>query len=219
MFNKAFLIIAVDGGAASGKSSSCKILSERLNLLHVDTGAHYRAITYLLLSNEIYPDNPTIIVDNLSNYKLDTDLIGRSAHMTINNEIPKDFLLRSPLVNQYVSQFASIPQIRKFLIEYQRSQKDFAKKHSFKGVIMEGRDIGSVVLPDADFKFFLEADQQTRSHRRVLQGQVDAIHVRDELDLARKIAPMLCPAEAIRIDTSHLSLEEVAKNMIKIITD
>lgn len=218
VFNRAFQVIAIDGGAASGKSSTSKILAERLNLLHVDTGAHYRAIAYLLLSDGIYPDNHDVIVNKLHHYRVGIDLMRRSAQMTVNGEIPKEALLRSPLVNQFVSQFAAIPEIRQFLLEYQRSHKDFGYRHAFNGLIMEGRDIGSVVLPDADFRFFLEADRQTRSHRRALQGQEDIIHVRDELDLARKTAPMLCPPGAIRMDTSNQSLEEVVELILKIIT-
>lgn len=219
LFHKKFLVIAIDGGAASGKSSTSKILAERLNLLHVDTGAHYRAITYTLLCDEIKPENHTAILNKLSHCKLATYLTGRSAQMTIDGKIPDDSHLRSPLVNQFVSQFAAIPEVREFLLQYQRSQKDFAVHQHFVGLIMEGRDIGSVVLPDANFRFFLEADPQTRINRRALQGQEDSIHTRDNVDLTRKTAPMICPPGAIRIDSSHLTLEEVVEQIFKIVTN
>lgn len=217
MHKKNFIIIAIDGGAASGKSSTSKILSERLNLLYVDTGAHYRRVTYLLLSDNIKPEDQNLITHKLLESKIDTQLSGRFAHMTINDKVIEDSLLRSPLVNQYVSKFAALPQIREFLLKYQRSLKDFAFNNHFAGLIMEGRDIGSIVLPDADFRFFLEADANTRIKRRNLQGQEDSINDRDKIDLARKTAPMICPPNAIRINSSNLSLEEVVDHILHFI--
>lgn len=217
MPNRNFTVIAIDGGAASGKSSTSKILAERLNLLYVDTGAHYRTIAYIFLSENIYPENITSIIKKLLDATINTLLSGRFAQMTINGKIIDDPSLRSALVNQYVSQFAALPQIREFLLKYQRSLKHFAYEHHFNGLIMEGRDIGSIVLPDAHFRFFLEADSTTRIERRKLQGQEDSINVRDQLDLARKTAPMICPINAIRINSSNLSLEEVVNSILKII--
>lgn len=217
MVNKKFIVIAIDGGAASGKSSTSKILAERLNLLYVDTGAHYRTIAYMLLSNNIYPENLDLIINQLLNFKLTTNLIGRSAQLALNDQYIDDDHLRSELVNRYVSQFATLPEIRDFLLKYQRSLKDFGFNNQFAGLVMEGRDIGSIVLPDADFCFFLEADPNDRHERRKLQGQQDLIHARDQLDLTRKTAPMICPPNAIRINSSKLSLEEVVNFILKII--
>lgn len=218
MHNRNFTVIAIDGGAASGKSSTSKILAERLNLLYVDTGAHYRTIAYMLLADNIYPENHDSIINKLLESKISTNLIGRYAQITINGKTMDDALLRSALVNQYVSQFAALPQIREFLLHYQRSLIDFAMEHHFNGLIMEGRDIGSIVLPDAHFRFFLEADPSKRIERRKLQGQEDSINTRDKLDLTRKASPMVCPPNAIRIDSSTLSLEDVVNSILKIIT-
>ncbi len=217
MPNKNFTVIAVDGGAASGKSSTSKIIAERLNLLYVDTGAHYRSIAYVLLRDAIYPEDHKDIVNKIDSYKLGTQLIGRLARLTINGEIIEDSFLRSAQVNQYVSQFSAIPQIREVLLKYQRSLTNYACEHHFRGLIMEGRDIGSIVLPDANFRFFLEADPAMRMHRRKLQGHDDAIQMRDQLDVARKTAPMICPPNAIRINSSELTLEKVVDKMLKII--
>lgn len=217
MPNRNFTIIAIDGGAASGKSSTAKLLAERLNLLYIDTGAHYRSITYCLLSDNIYPEDHQNIINKLSNYKLGTQLIGRSACMTINGERVEEAYLRSAPVNQYVAQFSTIPEIREKLLYYQRSLTTYALEQHFQGLIMEGRDIGSVVLPDAHFRFFLEADPATRMNRRKLQGQEDAIHMRDQIDVARKTAPMICPPSAVRINSSELTLEEVVDSILKII--
>lgn len=215
---KKFIVIAIDGGAASGKSSTSKKLAERLNLLYVDTGSHYRSIAHMLLSEEIYPEDHAKILNKLHDCKLNTQVYGRIAQMTINDEVPSDDDLRSSLVNRYVSHFAAVPELRECLLEYERSQRDLAIEYGFSGLVMEGRDIGSIVLPNADFRFFLEADPEMRKNRRTLQGQDDSIQARDQIDLARKNAPMICPIGATRVDTSSLTLEEVVDAILSIIT-
>ncbi len=211
------MVIALDGGAASGKSSTAKILAKQLNLLHVDTGAHYRTIAFILLKNDIYPSNHELIVNKLKNFKIGSMIEGRDILMTINGVLLGQDDLRSPLVNQNVSSFSAVPEVRHFLLEYQRSQVEFAAKNGFDGLVMDGRDIGSIVLPKANFKFFLEADPATRYSRRALQGHQDAIVARDQLDSSRTTAPMVCASDAVRIDTSHLTLEEVANHILAII--
>lgn len=217
MGKKNFIVIALDGGAASGKSSTSKILAKHLNLLHVDTGAHYRAISYMLLKESIYPIEHESVISKIKNFKIGSKIEDKDAQMTVNNQLPCHDDLRSPLVNQYVSSFSAIPELRYFLLSYQRSQVEFAQENGFDGLIMDGRDIGSVVLPEADFKFFLEADPHTRHSRRALQGHEDSIAVRDHLDSSRSVSPMLCAPGAIRIDTSHFSLDEVVGQILDII--
>lgn len=212
-----FIVIALDGGAASGKSSTSKILAKQLNLLHIDTGAHYRTISFMLLKIGVYPSDNELVVNMLKSFKIGSKIEGRDAQMTINDELPSHDDLRSPLVNQHVSLFSAIAELRHFLLEYQRSQAEFAVKNAFDGLIMDGRDIGSVVLPDAHFKFFLDADPHTRHSRRILQGHEDSIAARDHLDASRATAPMVCAPDAIRIDTSHLTLQEVAGHILGII--
>ena len=117
--------------------------------------------------------------------------------------------LRSEEVNASVSRFAAIAAVRNALLNYQRSQVALAKTSGFAGLIMEGRDIGSVVLPEASVRVFLEADAQARSSRRANEGQSDAIAQRDQLDSSRTIAPLVCPAGSLRIDNTRLTLDEV----------
>lgn len=217
MVKKKFITIALDGGAASGKSSTAKILAKQLNLLHVDTGAHYRTIAFMLLKNNVYPSNHILVIDTLKNFRINDKIEDRDVQMTINGVLPDQNDLRSPSVNQYVSSFSAIPELRQFLLQYQQSQVELAAKNGFDGLIMDGRDIGSVVLPDANFKFFLEADPDTRHSRRVLQGHQDSIVARDQLDSSRATAPMVCASDAVRIDTSHFTLEEVANHILSII--
>lgn len=211
-----FIIVTIDGGAAAGKSSTSKALSERHHLLHVDTGAFYRAVTLYLLKRGLTPDDAEGIREALRNPAISTRLRGREARMAIDGEVP-DEELRSLRVNERVSRFASLQVVRDFLLDFQRGHAGFARENGFEGLIMEGRDIGSVIFPEADFRFFLEADPAARNERRVHQGEKDSIEERDRLDTQRKAAPLVCPEGAIRIDTTRMSLEEVIGKVSAII--
>lgn len=207
-----FIIVAIDGGAASGKSSSSRALSERFNLLHVDTGSFYRAITAELLRRGVNAANLPEVKAALERLALGTRLEGRSAQMEIDGRIAGDEI-RSGEVNANVSHFAAIPEVRTALLEYQRGQAAVARAHGFAGLVMEGRDIGSVIFPDADFRFFLHADPAERVRRREKEGHRDSIAERDRLDSARKTAPLACPPGATSLDTTHLTLAEVVEAM------
>jgi cytidylate kinase len=121
--------------------------------------------------------------------------------------------IRSGEVNENVSHFAAIPELRTALLAYQRGQADVARAHRFRGLVMEGRDIGSVIFPDADFRFFLHAHPEERARRRASEGQQDSIALRDKIDSSRKTAPLACPPGAISIDTTFLTLPEVVEKM------
>ncbi len=203
----------MDGGAAVGKSSTSRALAERLDLMHVDTGAHYRTLTAALLKAGIRPEEPCLEI-RLATMRLETVLEGRSARLRVDGQVPPDADLRSPEVNAAVSQFAAIPAVRRALFDYQRGQANVARAHGFAGLIMEGRDIGSVIFPDADHRFFLEADEATRSARRAKEGQTDSIADRDKMDSSRKTAPLVCPEGATRVDTGPRSLEEVVEHIL-----
>ena len=211
---KSFQIIAVDGGAAVGKSSTARGLAERLDLMHVDTGAHYRTLTYALLSFGVDPDKPSDVTEKLNNLRLDTHIDGRSAQLTVGGLVPADADIRSPEVNAAVSKFAAIPELRGFLFEYQRHQAEVARAKGYAGLIMEGRDIGSVIFPDAEHRFFLFADEATRSARRAKEGQTDSIAARDKMDTSRKTAPLVCPEGATKVNTGPRTLEEVIEHIL-----
>lgn len=212
-----FIIIAVDGGAATGKSSTSRLLAERFDLMHVDTGAHYRTLSYALLKAGADPDQAAANGAQLNELQLDTRLEGRSARLSINGNLPADADIRSPEVNATVSKFAAIPEVRQALFDYQRAQADVAQDAGYAGLIMEGRDIGSVIFPDAAFRFFLFADEATRAARRALEGQTDSIAERDKRDSQRKTAPLTCPDGATRVDTGPLTLEGVVDHIAQII--
>ena len=211
-----FIVIAIDGGAASGKSSTSRALSERFHLLHVDTGAHYRFVTHQLLARGISADDEAAVAAALAALPLGTRLAGRSSLIEIAGQTPGDEI-RGPLVNENVSRFAAVPAVRQFLLAYQRSQAQVAREGGFRGLIMEGRDIGSVIFPDADFRFYLQADPVERTRRRAAEGQTDAIHERDRLDASRKTAPLTLPNGATAIDSTHLTLAQVVDQLASLI--
>lgn len=210
-----FQIVAMDGGAATGKSSTSKGVAEQLGLMHVDTGAHYRSVTYALLKAGANPDEPETIPEQLKQLELGTAIEGRSAKLSINGTIPADSEIRSPEVNAAVARFAALDSVRQFLFEYQRSQADVAQEKGFAGLIMEGRDIGSIIFPDAPHRFFLHADEATRTARRAKEGQTDSISDRDKLDSTRKTAPLICPDGATEVDTGPYTLEEIIEQIIQ----
>ena len=212
-----FKIIAIDGGAAVGKSSTSKELAKRLKLMHVDTGSHYRTLTYALLESGEETEPSEAISEILEALKLNTQIDGHSAKLGINGVVPADSDLRSPEVNAKVSKFAAMPEVRKKLFAYQRSLADLAREKQYAGLIMEGRDIGSIIFPKATYRFFLDADETTRAARRAKEGQTDSIATRDKMDRNRQAAPLVCPKGATRINTAHHTLEEVIEKIAHLI--
>ncbi|NDV62024.1 (d)CMP kinase [Puniceicoccales bacterium CK1056] len=215
---KAFKVIAIDGGAASGKSSTSKRLAEELNLLHVDTGAHYRAVAYACQQAGIAPTDAISLKHFLSQLVLRSHVVGRESYISFNDQPPPGpELLRSENINRCVSPYAALPVVRETVKAYQRGQVDIAKRSGFDGIVMDGRDIGTVILPEAEVKVFLVADTSTREKRRVHEGGVDAIADRDKTDSSRSVAPLRPAEDAVVIDNSDLSLEEVVDKILQII--
>lgn len=211
---KKFLVIAVDGGAASGKSSTSRALAAKFNLLHVDTGAHYRTVALSLLRRGIACAETFAAAENpLASLALGTEIREREAQMSIDGTVPADAEIRNDAVNGVVSVFAAIPEVRRFLFDYQRAQRDIARERGFSGLIMDGRDIGSAIFPDADLRIFLTADPAARERRRAAEGIADSISSRDKLDSSRKASPLACPDGAEKIDSTHLSLEQVVEKI------
>ena len=211
---KMFSVLAVDGGAGTGKSTLSNLISTRNNFLYVETGSHYRALTFLLLKKNLKPNsveeylrfNSLAIQSNINKNKAEIEIDG-------NKFSPQE--LRSSQVNENVSHYAAIPLLRKSLFDYQRSQVDHARSLGLAGVILEGRDIGTKILPDADLKVFLHADAETRIKRRKDDGEADAIRARDKMDSNRKSAPLACASDALKIDTGEYSPEEVYSKVIE----
>ncbi len=207
------ILVTIDGGAAAGKSSTSRLLAERFDLLHVDTGSHYRALTLHLLRAGVDAKDAEAVGRGVASLVLGTAIDDRLARITLDGWQPEAAELRSDAVNAAVSTVAAIPCVREKLKTYQRGQTEVAAAAGFRGLIMEGRDIGSVIFPEARCRFFLEADAAARAERRAAEGQVDAVAERDRQDASRKTAPMVCPEGAVRIDSTHLPLRAVVEKI------
>lgn len=210
-----FLIIAIDGGAAAGKSSTAAALSQRHRFLHVDTGSFYRTLTWFLQEKGMIPgenEESPAWEDFLNQLELSTRIEAGVARMGINNRFPGEEI-RSPVINGLVSRVAALPAVRNLLLPYQREQAEIARQAGLGGVVVEGRDIGSVVFPSADLRFFLTADPRARNRRRSDQGQVDSVEERDRLDSSRRTAPLIQAEGSVVMDTTHLSLDEVVDRL------
>ncbi len=214
-----FLIVAIDGGAASGKSSTSRALGERFNFLHVDTGSYYRAITAELLRRGLRTDQLDAVKTALPDLIFGTRVEGRAARMEIGGRVVPEPEIRGPGVTAAVSHFAAIPEVRAALLAYQRGQAEVARAHGFRGMVMEGRDIGSVIFPNADLRFFLHADVEARARRRELEGRADAVAERDRLDATRKTSPLVLASGAIDIDSTYLNLEQVVDKLSALIAE
>ena len=204
-----FIVVAIDGGAASGKSSTARMVAEKCELLYVDSGSQYRALTHHCLDRGLSPEEPDKLEAELAGLPLENEIRCQQSHLRLPQGVLGRSQLKSPEVNRMVSRFAALPVLRRLLLSYQRELPQVAKENGFNGIIMEGRDIGSVIFPKADYKFFLEADSEARTLRRRKEGFDDAIETRDQTDRTRQYSPLVCPPDAIRIDNTTVPLEEV----------
>ncbi|MCH2154480.1 MAG: (d)CMP kinase [Opitutales bacterium] len=213
------ILITIDGGAATGKSTTSRAVAERLELMHVDTGSHYRTLSLLLLRAGVAAEAGAEIESALAEFPLNTVLVGRSAYLAVDGQAPQDSEIRSEAVNASVSAYSGIPSVREKLKAYQRAQLGDAVDRGFRGLVMEGRDIGSVIFPDAQHRFFLEADPETRAQRRAAEGQTDSIEERDRKDSSRKTAPLVCPQGALQIDTGVFSVDAVVAQIVEAVSE
>ena len=210
-------LITIDGGAASGKTSTARCLAKQLDGLYVDTGAHYRAVSSLLLQEGLKPDQPEAIARRLKAVAISAVVMGRQLCVQLNGHRISRAALRCADVTAHVSAYAALPEIRQGLLAYQRSLAAFAAEQGFNTLIIEGRDVGSVIFPQAAYKFFLEADSRIRVQRRSQEGFADAVQDRDQQDSRRRAAPLTCPEGAVRINTGLVTLEAVVANICRII--
>ena len=210
---RSFYLIAIDGGAGTGKSTTASILSERLNFLHVDTGSHYRSITRHLLNLGVGPEEAEKYI-NINKLIFSSEIEERKSKLSLDGKSFGKDQLRSKEVNDMVSKFACLPALRNTLFNYQREQVDLAQSHNFVGLVMEGRDIGTVIFPNADLKVFLHADPSVREDRRKSAGDSAEIASRDRQDKQRQVAPLKESSGSLRIDTSSLGIEEVYETIV-----
>lgn len=208
-----FCTVAIDGGAASGKTTAARGLARAAHFLHVDTGLHYRAVTALALAARVPPEDDALTAW-LRGLSLGTVVADREAQLAIGGRVPASDELRSAEVNAQVSAYAAAPAVRTFLRGYQQSLPELARREGFKGLVMDGRDIGTHILPQADLKVYLEAAATTRQARRDQEGiSGDRIDERDRQDSGRTTAPLARAPDAEIIDTGALNAEAVVARL------
>ncbi|MGF1678673.1 MAG: (d)CMP kinase [Candidatus Methylacidiphilales bacterium] len=189
-------VIAIDGPAASGKSTVARLLAKELRFLYVDTGAMYRTFAWLSMEEGVDPSSRSGVKSLIQRTLFETPDIDGHAALRVNGIDPAPHI-RSESVNAVVSVIASIPELREFLVNAQRALRD---THC---LVMEGRDIGTVVFTDTPHKYFIDADPEVRAQRRKQEGQNDATGERDRLDRSRASAPLIKAADARLIDSTH----------------
>ena len=202
--------IAIDGPAASGKSTLARELARRLDLVMVNSGAMYRAVTWKALQEKIDPSDDVAVVAMLDRIDIQCGEIGVTSNITIDGVDPAAEL-RSEAINSNVSAISAIPEVRNRLVNLQRNYLDHTS------IIMEGRDIGSVVFPDTPFKIYVDADESVRAARRSHGGEIDSVAKRDAADSGREHAPLIVADGAVVLDTSHLSIEGAVDAAIEIL--
>ncbi|MEP6699117.1 MAG: (d)CMP kinase [Verrucomicrobiota bacterium] len=200
-------VVAIDGPAASGKSSVARELARQISFKYVNSGAMYRAVTWHILQHALAPDDADSIVHLMETTGIECDLDGDASRILIEGVDPTEHL-RNDRVNEEVSLVSSVPRVREILVEKMRA---YARDYD---VVMEGRDIGSVVFPDTPYKFYIDAPPDVRLRRREAQGQRDQIAARDRADSSRRASPLIIADDAHVIDSSHLTIEGVVGEII-----
>ena len=182
-------------------------LARQIGFDYVNSGAMYRAVTWHILQQAIAPDDADSIVHLIEASRIDCDLEGDTSRILIDGVDPAEHL-RDDRVNDEVSLVSSVPRVREILVEKMRA---YARDHD---VVMEGRDIGSVVFPETPYKFYIDASPEVRLRRRIAQGQRDQIAARDRADSSRRASPLVIAEDAHVIDSSNLTIEGVVGEII-----
>ena len=215
--------IAIDGPGGAGKSTVAKAVAKKLGIVYVDTGALYRTIGYYVKEHGVDPKDAAAVSACLPNIKIEVRYENGVQNVYLNGENPGD-KIRTPEMSMYASAVSAIGEVRSFLLD---TQRDIAKKNS---VIMDGRDIGTVILPDAEVKIFLTASPECRARRRydelrakgqdvTLEDVLREMNERDENDSNRKIAPAKAAADAVLLDNSDLDFDGTVDAVIAIVKE
>lgn len=215
------ITIAIDGHAGCGKSTTAKKVAKLLNYLYIDSGAMYRAVTHYFLQNQVLWENPDAVETALAQIKISFEMGAEGKQSTFLNGKNVEKYIRTLQVSDKVSEISSIVAVRNFLVKQQRSMGEN------KGIVMDGRDIGTVVFPEAELKIFMTADLKTRALRRQkelakkedhieLDVIIENLRSRDYLDAIRKEGPLKKAADAIVINTTALSIKAQTKKVLQL---
>ena len=203
----AHLVIAIDGPAASGKSSVARALARRLGFVYVNTGAMYRALTWLAVSKGVPTADATRVHQLLHFTEIECGVADGESTILLDGIDPTPHLV-SEDVNANVSAIATIVEVRRVLVAKQRA---YARDHD---IVMEGRDIGSAVFPETPYKFYIDASPEVRARRRAAQGLQDSVAARDKVDSTRRTSPLVIAEDAHVIDSSNLTVDGVAGEIV-----
>ncbi len=212
------LIIAIDGPSAAGKTSAARVLAKRLGYLYLDSGALYRAIAWKVSQSGLDPKENQRLVELLSKTEIRVKAQGDDFRVWV-GDLDVTSQLRAPAISRLASQVSSVPAVREKLLQVQR------QLGSQGGVVVEGRDIGTVVFPSADLKFYLDATLQVRGNRRYQElkamghavdeeNVLEEVKIRDEKDSRREIAPLKKAEDAVVLDSTGMTLNEVVDRMM-----
>ncbi len=215
--------IAIDGPSGAGKSTVAKALAKRLGIIYVDTGALYRTIGYYVRSKDTDPKDAEAVAALLPQIHIELAYEAGRQIVLLNGENPGD-RIRTPEMSMYASAVSAIPAVRSFLLD---TQRDIARRNS---VIMDGRDIGTVILPDADVKIFLTASNECRAQRRCDELNAKGMNVRyedvladmierDRADSTRAVAPAVAAADAVLFDNSWMTPDECTEGILRVICE
>ena len=215
--------IAIDGPSGAGKSTVAKALAAKLGIIYVDTGALYRTVGYYVRSKDVDPKDAKGVEALLGDVHVDLKYENGTQVVYLNGENLGD-RIRTPEMSMYASAVSAIPAVRAFLLH---TQQDIANRHS---VIMDGRDIGTVILPDADVKIFLTASNECRAKRRYdelvakgIQTTYEEVladmNARDEADSTRDVAPCVPAPDAVTFDNSWMTPEECTEGLVRLIKE
>ena len=219
------MIIAIDGPSGAGKSTLGKMLAKELNLLYLDTGAMYRAVGLAVLEKGINFDDKKKVSEIAAGARI--ELVGKPDNLQIFlDKRDVSIEIRTNEVGQAASIVSTISEVRKILVEHQRTLGN----NSEKGCVLDGRDIGTVVFPNADAKFFLTAKPEARARRRfeedlqkglatTFEETLAEINLRDKRDVSREDSPLMIAEDAVVIDTSELDLTEVFEQMMSVVRE
>ena len=214
------MVITIDGAAGVGKSSTAKELAKRLEYKYFDTGAMYRAVTFYFLAQNVDLSSNSQVIESLDSIKLHIDFSSENEMKIFLDEDDISLKIRSQEVTSAVSIVSAIKEVREMMVQIQRS---FTKNGNF---VVEGRDIGTVVFPDAEHKFYLQADYDIRAKRRLADFEKineaknineikEDLEKRDKYDSTRKLSPLKIPDGAIIIDTTYCSFDDQVDQILK----
>ena len=218
-------VITIDGPSSSGKSTIAKLVAAHYKYTYIDSGSIYRAITFLANENKLLNSkeiNVNFLINLLENNSISFFNNSKNQNIITLNDVDIEDEIRSSIISNHVSRVAQIDRIRNYVFEIQK------KISNDKSIVMDGRDIGSVVFPDADVKFYIDASLKVRAKRRwndlivnekniSLNDVANDLFNRDKIDVNRKISPLIVPNDSIKINTDNFTIDQVVHKMIKLI--